>query len=95
MEKDILHFNVHAVNLLEEIADYGLSKKMGILRIPLNLFQGLLAQVAQRATELNDPKMNILMLRLGLYEVATEDIRKMIEQQEKLLENDTTFQNQN
>ncbi|MFJ1366645.1 hypothetical protein [Capnocytophaga canimorsus] len=95
MEKDILQFNIHAVNLLEEITNNALPREMGVLRIPINLFQGLLAQVAQRATELNDPKMNILMLRLGLYEVAPEDIRKMIEQQEKLLENDTTFQNQN
>lgn len=87
------YFTVHAVNLLEEIANCSLPKDMGVLKIPLNLFQGLLAQVTRRATELNDPKMNILMLRLGLYEVAPEDIRKMIEQQEKLLENDTTLSN--
>lgn len=83
--KNTLSFNVHTTNLLEEIANYGLVRSAGALKIPLNQLQGLLAQVAQRATELNDPKMNILMLRLGLYEVAPEDINKKIEQQEKLI----------
>lgn len=33
------------------------------------IFRGLLAEVAQRATELHDPQLDILMLRLNLYEM--------------------------
>lgn len=35
----------------------------------LVIFRDLLAEVAQRATELHDPELDILMLRLNLYEM--------------------------
>jgi hypothetical protein len=36
----------------------------------MNIFARTLAQVAERASELNDPQLNELMCRLTLYEVA-------------------------
>ena len=51
-----------------------------------NIFRSLLVQVAQRATELNDPIMNVLMLRLNLYEVPVEERHKIIEQIRKEIE---------
>ena len=39
-----------------------------VIRIPLNMLQMKLAEIAQRAIELNDPKLNTLMMQLALYE---------------------------
>ena len=41
----------------------------------------LLAQVSQRATELNDPVLNVLMLRMNLYEVPNEIRREKAREQ--------------
>lgn len=38
-----------------------------------NIFKSLLAQVAERATELHDPVLDALMIRLNLYEVAPKE----------------------
>lgn len=85
---DLLHFNVDTPSLLEEITNRGLSHKAGVLKIPLNIFKGLLAQVAKRAAELDDPKLNILMLRLWLYEVEPENIQSAIENQKNRLKDE-------
>ena len=74
-----LYFRVDAIGLLNEIADAGLERNMGVLKTPLNIFKNLLGEVAQRATVLNDPELNILMLRLALYDVKQADISKAIE----------------
>jgi hypothetical protein len=74
-------FRVHTMELLTEIADCGLPRSMGVLKIPLNVFKNILAEVAQRATELNDPQLNILMLKLALYEIPMKEIPKAIEHQ--------------
>lgn len=79
-----LGFRVDTMSLLREIADCGLDRRMGILKIPLNIFKNILAEVAQRATELNDPELNILMLKLALYEVPANEICQAIEYQMKL-----------
>lgn len=77
--KSYLSFRVDTLGLLTEIADAGLDRNMGVLKIPLNIFKNLLAEVAQRATRLNDPELNILMLRLALYDVKQIDTSKAIE----------------
>ena len=78
-----LEFRVNTMNLLNEIADCGLREKTGILKVPLNVFRVLLARVAQRAIELDDPKLHILMLSLGLYNVPDMEISNMIEKIEQ------------
>lgn len=81
-------FNLDVPSLLEEITNAGLKKNMGVLKIPMNLLQGFLHSVAKRASELDDPELNILMLRMRLYAVETEDVRKLIEEQrERLMSN--------
>lgn len=76
-------WRVHTLNLLTEMVEN--NNKMGIFFQPVNIFREILCQVAERAIELNDPQLNILMLRLALYEVAPDNITEVIEQQEKLI----------
>lgn len=64
--KKSLHFRVDTPSFLKEVFECG--AKMGVFKIPANIFQNLLAQTAQRATELNDPIMNKCMWDLGLYD---------------------------
>lgn len=64
--KETLQWKVHTTGLFKEIA----SMEGGAFRIPLNILQYLLAQVAQRAIELNDPQLNKLMIQLTLYSIA-------------------------
>lgn len=85
IDKGVMNFRVDTLGLLTEIVECGLREKQGILKVPINVFKNLLADVAHRATELNDPEMNILMLSLGLYEVNPRDVVKAIEVQKKLI----------
>jgi len=64
-------WSCHTPNLLTEILN---NPGTGILRVPFNIFGKMLAEVADRAIILDDPELNILMLRLTLYEVADMDI---------------------
>ena len=63
-----LSFKVHTPRLLDEILNS--NHDMGIFSVPINVFANLLAQVASRASELNDPVLNHLMCELTLYEIA-------------------------
>jgi len=62
-----LPWRVNTPGLFQEIV---LNPQCAILLRPLQITGGLLAQVAQRAVELNDPIMNGLMAQLALYEVT-------------------------
>jgi hypothetical protein len=74
MKTEIVHFRVHTPNLLQDIIVHALdNKKDGILKIPLNVFQTLLAQVAERCAKINDPILNKLMFDLSLYELPMDD----------------------
>lgn len=82
------HWRVHTTNMLNEIL--GANQTCAIFSIPFNIFGKLLAQVADRAIELNDPELNILMLRLTLYEIDGKTpeeqntaIQQAIEEQRK------------
>lgn len=85
-ETEMVGFNLNTLGLLHEIADNALPMgNMGVLKVPLNVFRQLLGAVAQRASEINDPELNILMLRLHLYEVPPMEIVEAIEVQKKLI----------
>ena len=60
-------WRVHTYHLLKEIAD---NSGQPILQKPMAIFGKLLAQVGERAAELNDPRLNALMLRLTIYAAA-------------------------
>lgn len=63
-------FKIQTVTLLHEIADAGLDRGMGVLKVPLNVLVRYLDSVATRASQLNDPILNKLMCDMALYEVA-------------------------
>lgn len=68
MARDIdLRWKIHFPALMEEIAK---NSRQPALMVPIRLLRSTVAEVAQRASELNDPIMNELMSRLALYEVA-------------------------
>jgi len=78
-------WKVHTVHLLEEVTK---NKGAEILVSPIRIFGGLLHDVAERASQINDPALNILMLRLTLYEKgdldknSVDDVRAAYEGQE-------------
>ena len=74
---DSLKWKVDTTRLLKEIADNAIGINSGVLKIPLNIFQSLLGEVAERAIELNDKKLNKLMIRLALYDMT--DRKKMMD----------------
>jgi len=64
----MLGWKVHVHDLFKEIADNSLC---GItIAAPLQITLELFKRVAQRATEINDPEMNKLMIRLSLYSIS-------------------------
>lgn len=64
-----LGFDVNTPQFLKEACE---GANGGMYAVCYNIFKGLLAQVAERATELHDPVLDALMIRLNLYEVASE-----------------------
>lgn len=65
MVQEKLEWKVHTANLLQEVL---CNKTAWVLHRPLQIFGHILHEVAGRAIELDDPELNILMLRLSLYE---------------------------
>ena len=80
-----LHFRLDAPQLLKEIAENGLTGNMGVLKIPLNIFRNYLGRLAEIAIELDDPKLNIIMLEMSIYEVDAKTVVGLIEEQKKRL----------
>lgn len=79
------YISVDVKSLITEIINN--NEHTWILKIPLTTLYDLLRQVAQRCTEINDPRLNELMLRLDLYDVPKNErinlIERMIKEQEK------------
>lgn len=67
VDSNELCWKVNTPQLLKEILA---NNETGVLSVPLAIFSRLLAEVGNRASELNDPKLNALMCRLAIYEVA-------------------------
>lgn len=72
---DKLSFDVNTPQFLKEACE---NARDGMYGICWNIFRNLLAQVAERATELNDPVLNTLMIRLNLYEIPNKERYKVI-----------------
>lgn len=80
------HFDCNLPGLLKEVLD---NPTTGILRIPINITLGILAQLAQLAVEIDDPRLHIMMLRLGLYDVpASERVGKIKELKKEIEDHD-------
>lgn len=67
-----LQWRVHTENLLKEITK-NMGKNGQAVAVPLQILSNLLYQVGERAIELNDEKLNALMIRLTIYSVADPD----------------------
>lgn len=78
---DKLSFDVNTPQFLKEACE---NTRDGMYAICWNIFRILLAKVAERATELNDPILNTLMIRLNLYEIPNSERYKMIKKMKEL-----------
>lgn len=61
-----MQFDVNAPQFLKEACE---NCNGGLYAICWNIFREMVGKVATRAAEINDPVMNILMLRMNLYEM--------------------------
>lgn len=75
-----LEFDVNLPNLLEEVLN---NQTCSILVIPINITRRLLAKLAKLAIEIDDPRLHIMMLRLGLYDVPASMRVEKIKELEK------------
>lgn len=62
-----MEFRVHVPNLFQEIVR---GSGQDIYRLPIQMTGNLLAQVGERAAQLNDPILNRLMCMLTIYSLA-------------------------
>ena len=60
-----LYFDSNLPGLLEEVLN---NQTCAILKIPLNITRILLGELAQLAIEIDDPRLHLMMIRLGLYD---------------------------
>lgn len=58
----------------------------GMYAITWNILRNLIAQVAVRASELNDPVLNALMIKLNLYEMENKERRPTIKKLQEIFE---------
>lgn len=66
-----MKWRVHTPELFNRIFEISAKRKDAeILQNPLIIFKDLLVKVGERASELDDPKLNALMCRLTIYAVA-------------------------
>lgn len=80
-------FKVDMPRLLKEIAECSKSTAYPKTFVILTCVLGILAE---RAIEINDPALNIIMMHLGLYEgVHDKNANKVIDQLRKLIEEGT------
>lgn len=71
-------WRVHTPNFLKEIIENSSpqAQRNGVLEKPINIFRKLLIEVGERASELNDKKLNALMCRLTIYEIANPESKE-------------------
>lgn len=63
----LVYWKVHTPRLLAEFLE---NESVFILEKPISIFARLLAEVGDRAIELDDPLLNALMCRLVIYSLA-------------------------
>ena len=63
-------FRLNTIGLMNEIANSGLVHNAGVLKVPLNILMRYLNSIAERASQLNDPILNKIMVDMALYESA-------------------------
>lgn len=82
MKNKKLHFDANLPGLLGEVLN---NPTCGILKLPINITKGILAELAQLAIEIDDDRLHVMMLRLGMYDCsATERVEKIKELNRKI-----------
>ena len=76
-------FDVNTPQFLKEASE---NCNGGMYAICWNIFRSLLGMVAVRATELDDPVLNVLMIRMNLYELENKERHRTIENIRKEIE---------
>ena len=77
-----LQFDSNLPGLLDEVLS---NQTCAILYQPINITKGILAELAQLATEIDDDRLHVLMLRLGLYDVpANKRVERIKELREQI-----------
>jgi len=84
-----LNWKIHTPNLCKEIIDCN-PEHNGIFRIPLMKLKSILGEIADRARELNDPKLKLLCCRLTLYEIADPESKEYNSEVFKILEKEVS-----
>ena len=84
MEKK-LYFNVDVPQLIKEISN---NNEVACLSVPLTILQKKLRKLTERAIELDDPELNIIMLEMKLYEVNHSRISALIKIQQERIDDD-------
>lgn len=74
-----LQFDSHLPNLLRELIEGHPAPGPAVMAV--NLTRPILRELAGRAIEIDDPELNILCMRLALYEVDAAERPKKIEEQ--------------
>jgi len=69
MKKKVV-WRIHLSRMLDQLFD---TNEMGVWVRPIQQLAKIMDEIATRASELNDPKMNALMCRLGLYAISNPD----------------------
>jgi hypothetical protein len=77
----MLYFNIDVPSFLSELQKNATTAQSYVMKAPMNILKTKLAMIAERAIELDDPQLNILMLETKLYEVEHNDIQKLIQKQ--------------
>lgn len=89
-DEDTVYFKCDTPALLQEIMTGVIDNpKSGafVLKIPLLILNNYLGRVAQRAIEIDDPELNILMLEMKLYEVEHNQIGvEIAKQRERMVQ---------
>lgn len=81
--KNVFIWNTFDVNTPQFLKEAAENCNGGMYAVCWNIFRNLLLQVATRASEIQDPVLDALMLRLNLYEVNLEKRREIIEELEQ------------
>lgn len=76
-----LYFNIDVPSFLTELQQNASKAQSYVMRAPMNILKTKLAKIAERAIELDDPQLNILMLETKLYEVEHDKIQELIQKQ--------------
>ena len=83
--KNPLYFNIDVPAFLNELQANSTPNQGYVMTIPMAILKTKLAQIAQIATRLNDPELNILKLETKLFEVNHKEVSKLIEEQRQRL----------